>query len=215
MEATEQYGVDVFAIVMLVICVFTIVLLAISISYFANLTNNIPPNTGEAWGLLWTSVILALVFVGIAIYAIIRIFTYKIYVCEEGKLQLVYPTTVQSVVREPVVQPVVVEKQVIQPVMQPQPVIQPVIQPVVQQPMVQPVVQQPVVQQPVVQPVIQPVQPVVQPVVQQPIVQQPIVQQPVVQPVVQPQPVFQTQTSPTQSSGFRIQPINTRNTVYE
>lgn len=83
MPVTEQYQVDLFAIIVLIAAVLILVFLIIAAVYFMNLMNLKPPTTGESTFLFWTSLILIFIFVGIIIYAMIRIFTYKSIVYEE------------------------------------------------------------------------------------------------------------------------------------
>ena len=83
MPATEQYQVDVFSIITLIACVLIVVFLVIAAIYFYDLMNFKPPTNGESSFLFWTSIIMAIIFFGIGIYALIRIFTHKSVIYEE------------------------------------------------------------------------------------------------------------------------------------
>lgn len=85
MPATERYQVDFFAIVILIVSVLVLAFLIITAIYFMSLMNLRPPNQTESTFLFWTAVILSVIFLGIIIYAFIRIFTYKSIVYEEDK----------------------------------------------------------------------------------------------------------------------------------
>jgi hypothetical protein len=97
---------DIFAIVVLIAAILIITYLVISAIYFNNLINLQTPSRGESSFLFWTSLILAIFFVGIGIYAIIRIFTYKAYV----------PSVVKAA---PVAAPVVAPPRRLSPVVRP------------------------------------------------------------------------------------------------
>lgn len=77
MPATERYQIDIFAIIILIVSVLIIIFLIISIIYFMNLMNLKPPTKNESTFLFWTAIILAIIFFGIAIYSLVRIFTHK------------------------------------------------------------------------------------------------------------------------------------------
>jgi hypothetical protein len=83
MPMTERYQLDFFAIIVLVAVVLIIVFLAIVAAYFMNLMNSKPPTHGESTFLFWTSIILVIIFLIIAIYAMIHIFTHKALFYEE------------------------------------------------------------------------------------------------------------------------------------
>lgn len=84
MPATERYQVDFFAILVLIASVLILVFLIIAAIYFYNLINFKPPTSGESTFLLWTSIILGIIFLALSIYALIRIFTHTSTVYEEG-----------------------------------------------------------------------------------------------------------------------------------
>ena len=86
MPATERYQVDIFAIIVLISAVLIIVFLIIAAIYYFNLMSLKPPSKGESTFLFWTTIVLAIIFMGIAIYALIRIFTHKSVVYEEPKV---------------------------------------------------------------------------------------------------------------------------------
>ena len=85
MPTTERYQVDVFGIIVLIAAVLIVVFLIIAAIYFFNLMNLKPPSKGEATFLFWTTIIMTLIFVAIAIYALIHIFTNKTPIYEETK----------------------------------------------------------------------------------------------------------------------------------
>ncbi|CAH6420783.1 Hypothetical protein HVR_LOCUS1290 [uncultured virus] len=85
MPATERYQVDIFGIVVLIATVLVLVFLIIAAIYFFNLMNLKPPSRGESTFLFWTTVVLAIIFGIIVIYALIHIFTHKSVVYEEPK----------------------------------------------------------------------------------------------------------------------------------
>jgi len=86
---------DLFAILVLIICVIVIVFLIIAGIYFYDLMNLKSPSTGEATFLFWTSLALGIIFFGLSIYAMIRIFTYTSYPVKDAKsLPVIKPTPV-------------------------------------------------------------------------------------------------------------------------
>lgn len=89
MPTTERYQVDIFGIIVLIAAVLIVVFLIIAAIYFFNLMNLKPPSKGEATFLFWTTIVLALIFVGIAIYALIHIFTRKSIIYEEPKQTII------------------------------------------------------------------------------------------------------------------------------
>ena len=99
MPATERYQVDVFAIVTLIVAVLIVVFLIIAAIYFSGLMNLKPPSSGEATFLFWTSIVLAVIFVGLAVWAVIQIITHKSIVYEEPFK--VMPTTPTTVITSP------------------------------------------------------------------------------------------------------------------
>jgi heme exporter protein D len=99
MPATERYQVDFFAIIVLIAAVLIIVFLIIASIYFFNLMDLKPPTRGESTFLFWTAIVLTIIFLVIAIIALIRIFTHKAIVYEEELQQrppLVRTTTVTT-----------------------------------------------------------------------------------------------------------------------
>jgi hypothetical protein len=94
MPATERYQVDFFAILVLIIAVLIMVFLIITAIYFYHLMNLRPPTTGESTFLFWTAIILSVIFLALAIYALIRIFTHTAIVYEAPPL--VTTTTVAA-----------------------------------------------------------------------------------------------------------------------
>lgn len=98
MPATERYQADVFAIIVLIAAVLIVVFLIISAIYFFNLMSLKPPSKAESTFLFWTSIVLALIFIGLAIFALIHIFTHKSVVYEEPKTTVSTTTKVVPVV---------------------------------------------------------------------------------------------------------------------
>lgn len=101
MPATERYQADVFGIIVLIASVLIIVFLVIAAIYFFNLMSLKPPSKGESTFLFWTSIVMVIVFLGIGIFALIRIFNHKSVVYEEPKTVPVAPK-VASVAPAPV-----------------------------------------------------------------------------------------------------------------
>lgn len=95
MAVTEHYQTDVFAIIMLIACALLVVFLIIVAIYFFNLMNLKPPTKGESTFLFWITVILVLIFIGLSIYSLIRIFTHKsaIPIVNEDKSKSLKPTS--------------------------------------------------------------------------------------------------------------------------
>ncbi len=77
MADKEKSPINVFGIIVLIIAVMVLVFLIICSVYFFNLMNLKPPSKGESTFLFWTAVIMAVIFLGLVIYAIIHIFTHK------------------------------------------------------------------------------------------------------------------------------------------
>lgn len=71
-----------FVAVTLIIAILTFTYLVIAAVYFSNLAIGIPPNLAESSGLFWSSIILAGIFMGLLLYALIHIFYYRIYLEE-------------------------------------------------------------------------------------------------------------------------------------
>jgi amino acid transporter len=111
MPVTERYQVDFFAILVLIASVLIIMFLIISAIYFYNFTISKPPTNSESTFLFWTSIILGIIFLALAIYALIRIFTYTVPVYEEDKplpVQVI-PTHIPIMApAQPISQPVII-----------------------------------------------------------------------------------------------------------
>lgn len=88
MPATERYQVDWFAIIVLISSILILVFLVITAIYFFNLMNLKPPSRGESTFLFWTTIVLGIIFLAIAIFSLIKIFTYKSIVYEEPKIEV-------------------------------------------------------------------------------------------------------------------------------
>jgi len=101
MPATERYQVDIFAIIVLISAVLIIVFLIIAAIYYFNLMSLKPPSKGESTFLFWTTIVLAIIFMGIAVYALIRIFTHKSVVYEEPKESVAAKTPTPKMVTPP------------------------------------------------------------------------------------------------------------------
>lgn len=109
MPVTERYQVDVFAIIILVVAVLILVFLIVVAVYFFNLMNLNPPSRTESTFLFWTTIILGIIFLGIIIYALWRIFTYTVMIYEEPTVMVTPPPTpIQPVITSAPVQPLVV-----------------------------------------------------------------------------------------------------------
>jgi len=106
MPATERYQADVFAIIVLIASVLIVVFLIIAAIYFFNLMNLKPPSKGESTFLFWTTIVLALIFIAICIYALIHIFTHKSVVYEEPKQVTVSKTQTVATATIPATVPV-------------------------------------------------------------------------------------------------------------
>jgi len=93
MPATERYQVNLFGIIVLIASIIILVFLIIAAVYYMNLMNLKPPTQGEATFLFWTSIILGIIFLAIAIYSLWNILTYKSIIYEEEKpLPKITPT---------------------------------------------------------------------------------------------------------------------------
>ena len=103
MPISERYQVDIFAVVVLIFTVILLIFLVVTAIYFMNLMNSKPPTISESTFLFGTSIVLTLIFLGIAIYALIRLFTYTVIVHEETRP---LPLVVQPVAPTIAVQPV-------------------------------------------------------------------------------------------------------------
>ena len=119
MAATERYQVDFFAIVILIVSVLVLVFLIIAAIYFMNLMNLRPPSRTESTFLFWTAIVMSVIFLGIIIYAFIRIFTYKSIIYEEDK-----PIRITPAIPQPVPN-IVVHSQPPSPIPQPTIMVQP------------------------------------------------------------------------------------------
>lgn len=109
MPAVQRYQVDVFAIIMLIAAVLIMVFLIIVAIYFFNLMNLNPPSRTESTFLFWTTVVLAIIFLGIIIYALYHIFTYTVTFCEEPRF--IPPVTpIPVTVTAPTPPPVVITR---------------------------------------------------------------------------------------------------------
>ena len=83
MPIVERHQVDIFAIVVLVASALIFVFLIVAAIYYMNMMNLKPPNKTESAFLFWISVLLAVLFAGVTIYALIHLFTHKVPVYEE------------------------------------------------------------------------------------------------------------------------------------
>jgi len=105
---------DIFAIIVLIISIIASIFFIISAIYYFNLMNLKPPSKAESTFLFWTVIVMAIIFIALAIYSIIKIFTYK----GEPDVQIKTLPPVQQVQPVQPVQPV----QQFQPIQQVQPV---------------------------------------------------------------------------------------------
>ena len=106
MPVSERYQVDIFAVVVLIFTIILLIFLVVTAIYFMNLMNSKPPTISESTFLFGTSIVLTLIFLGIAIYALIRLFTYTVIVCDEPRrLPLVVQPVAPTITVQPVAQP--------------------------------------------------------------------------------------------------------------
>lgn len=77
MSTTEAYQVDIFSIFTLIGCILVTVFLIVIAIYSYDMMNFKPPTPGESAFIFWTALILAMIFLILSIYALIKIFTYK------------------------------------------------------------------------------------------------------------------------------------------
>lgn len=110
MSTTERYEVNFFAIIVLVIIVILIVFLIVSAIYFFHMINNTPPTRGESIVLFWVDIVLGVILVMLAIYALFHLFIYPTIVYEE------VPAPVQTPVYAPVQQQLIQRDVRMQPV---------------------------------------------------------------------------------------------------
>jgi sensor histidine kinase regulating citrate/malate metabolism len=94
MPTVETYQIDVFAIIVLIVSILIIVFLIIAAIYFNNLMNLKPPSRSESSFLFWTSIVMAVIFAGIFIYAIVRILTHRSVSNQEIRSE---PETIQMI----------------------------------------------------------------------------------------------------------------------
>ena len=80
---TEKYQINIFAIFMMLAIVLVIAFLIASAIAFYNLTLLKIPSIGESTFLYWSSIVLAVIFLALLIYAMVEIFTHKAVFCEE------------------------------------------------------------------------------------------------------------------------------------
>ena len=106
MAMTESYQVDIFGIVVLIGSVLMLVFLIIAAVYFYNLMNFKPPTKGESTFLFWTSIVLAVIFFAMIIYALYHIFTHRAILIETPttvvKTTTTTPITTTQVIRQSV-----------------------------------------------------------------------------------------------------------------
>lgn len=128
MPATERYQVDIFGIIILIAAVLILVFLVIVAIYFYDLMNLKPPTRGESTFLFWTSIVMAIIFAAIIIYAMIHIFTHKSIVYEEPNRSITR-TVITPPNTLPVATPTVtpVTPRVVTPVVTPVPTSSPVL----------------------------------------------------------------------------------------
>lgn len=100
MDMPKPPQADVFAIIVLIACVLIVVFLIVSLFAFYNSMNFRYPSQGQSMFLFWTSLIMAIVFIGLGIYSLYRIFTYKAPVIKE-EIVTTTSTTVKPVAVSP------------------------------------------------------------------------------------------------------------------
>ena len=77
MPVTKKNQINVFAIIVLIVSILIFVFLIITAVYYSNIGNFIYPSQSESVFLLWTTIILCVILLGIIIYAFYEIYTYK------------------------------------------------------------------------------------------------------------------------------------------
>ena len=77
MVVVKQTTAMIFTFITLFASLAIVIYLVLAAIYFYNAANAKPPNTTYSTFFLWTSIIMALIFVGIFIYAIVRLIVSK------------------------------------------------------------------------------------------------------------------------------------------
>lgn len=98
MPLVERYQIDYFAVFVLVVTVLILIFLIIVAIYFMNQMRLSSPNQHESTLLFWAAIILGILFIGILIFALIRLFTHRVAVYEEDKK--IVAVTTPAVVRQ-------------------------------------------------------------------------------------------------------------------
>jgi len=100
MTVIERYKLDEFAIIMALLILVIIIFLIIVAVYFYDFMKSppSPPTKDEATGLFWVSIVLMFILLCFFIYAIYRVFTYKVpyYVNDDSRMITIDPVTIQS-----------------------------------------------------------------------------------------------------------------------
>lgn len=103
----ETNTVNVFAIIVLIAAIAVAIFLIICSIYFYNLINLKPPSKSTSTFLFWTAVIMALIFIAIVVYSLVKIFTHKATLIYN--IKTLTPTTTKSTVKvetKPLTQPI-------------------------------------------------------------------------------------------------------------
>ena len=98
---TETSRVHVFAIIVLLAAVAALVFFIIMSIYAYNLMKLKPPSKTESTAIFWASIIFAVIFLAIVIYALYKIFTHKSMVITKTPTPVVTTVPVQQTVVRP------------------------------------------------------------------------------------------------------------------
>jgi len=103
MASSKKHQMNILAIIVLIVSVLVMVFLSINAVYFYGLMNGTQPTGGESIFSFATSIVLTLIFLGIAIYCLVKIFKHKavIYPDEPVKPEIPKPE-----IQTPVVKPI-------------------------------------------------------------------------------------------------------------
>lgn len=94
MPATERYQTDVFAIIVVVASIAVLVFLIVAAIYFNGIQNwTTIPGSGESTFLFWAAIVLGVIFLGIVIYGLYRIFTHRAVICPKIRTRRVAVAT--------------------------------------------------------------------------------------------------------------------------
>jgi hypothetical protein len=94
MASSKKHQMNILAIIVLIVSVIVIVFLSINSIYFYGLMNGNQPTGGESVFCFATSIVLAIIFLGIAIYCLVKIFKHKAVIYPDEKIQEIQQKTV-------------------------------------------------------------------------------------------------------------------------